>query len=455
MFRQCNDLITNTRFDIRVNTTNSDTEPSVSGVQSTHANYSILMLFCSSDRSTTVLTNSRVGGGGHRQQVSREVSFSLEKKGLVREPSFIYDTSVEAFGSAGANIDDLDCSEYNLEEEEDRLEGQDDAASISIIGRIAREIYIEPVDPFQVGADSLHLGGDFDFNDDYTEVSSGEKPGSVHVSFDGDDFRDPNLRIPLSGRRQAENFFLTDPRPRQPVNPGDGAMDIEVPEVERKRLSVEGGSKISSTPEGESYFMARENSFVRKVHDGELQNLAVEISDYFSLESVDEELVVKPIVEDPGAEIEITDLRPESSLVVKPIDLTVKRAPVSSFETIYDKVSLEEVKPRSRITKEEIMAGLGERFQGTVEVPDFVSSVDELYQFSSMDMAQSSSSTSHLETAVRQPVRRWTAPAGTVEAPILAAEEFTVRFEPVLERTEGHWEELERMMSEQSCREQG
>ena len=51
--------------------------------------------------------------------------------------------------------------------------------------------------------------------------------------------------------------------------------------------------------------------------------------------------------------------------------------------------------------------------------------------------------------------RRWTAPAGTVEAPILEAEEFVVRLQPVAERTSGHWNELERLLEGQSGREKG
>jgi len=227
---------------------------------------------------------------------------------------------------------------------------------------------------------------------------------------------------------------------------------VDVPGTEKRRLSdisLDGSRKISTTPEGESYFKAREDSFIRKVHDGELENLAVEISDYFSLESVGEELVVKPVLVDPEAEIEITDLRPESRLRVKPIDLSVKTAPVSSFETIYDKVIYEDVTTCSKMTKEDIMSNLGDRFRGTVEVPDCISSFDELYAISSMDTTTTSSSCT---TSLG---RRWTAPAGSVEAPILAEEEFAVRFEPVVERTENHWEDIERMMGGRSCVEQG
>ena len=366
------------------------------------------------------------------RQVSRELSFTSEKGGLAREPSFIYDTTVETFGSEGASIDD-----YKLLEEEE----SSGAHGVSIIGRIAAEIDTELVDPFQAGADSLHLGGDFDLNEEDTYASSSEKCGSVQVSFD--EYRPSDLNIPLCENIQ-DRLFLTSSM----INQEDKAMNINVPDAEAKRLSnssTDGACKISSTPEAESYFMKREESFIKKVFDGELQNLAVEVSDYFiSLEPVDEALVVKPISEDPEAEIEITDLRPESSLIVKPVN--EPRGHLSSFERVYDKISLEEIPSHSKMTKEEILASLGENFQGTVETPDFASSFDEIYQLSSVDTAQTSSRVCSMEFSADLPGRRWTAPEGTVEAPILAAEEFSVRFEPVVERTEGHWEELERMV---------
>jgi hypothetical protein len=272
----------------------------------------------------------------------------------------------------------------------------------------------------------LYLGGDFDINDEFTE-----RPEAVPVNFG--EFCHSRLTIPLAGEGQTTT------------------MHINVPDTGAHRLSgvsLEGGSKISSTPEGEKYFMAREDSFIEKVHKGELDNLAVEVSNYFSLVASNEQLVVKPITENPGAEIEITDLRPDSSLRVKPIDQSQTRPPVSSFETIYDKISLEEISSVGQnMTKEEILASLGDKFQGTVEVPDFSSSCDELCQLTG-------GASYHLPPD-EDLDRRWTAPAGSVEAPILEAEEFTVRFLPVLERTEGHWGQLERMMGEESGRDKG
>ena len=362
-----------------------------------------------------------------KKEIGIEVSFSREH-GIVREPSFIYDTSVEAFGSEGASIDDIDIG--------GRLNSDGDS---DIFAKLAKEIDFDPVDPFQAGADSLHLGGDFDFNEEDTEGSSREMPDSADQTYLA--FDNSSLRIPLSGGGSSVS--------------SSHQTAIFVNMNETKRLSTtssDGNNKISSTPEGESYFMAREESFIKKVHEGELQNMAVEVSDYFSLDSVDEELVVKPIQENPEAEIEIFDLRPESSLMVKPITSSEYRAPVSSFETIYDKLSIEEVEPTGTMTKEEILASIGDKFQGAAEVPEYFSSFDELCQFGVEYSDQSSSGVASLDGDFG---RRWTAPAGTVEAPILEADEFTVRFQPIVERTSGHWNELEKMMGGQSGRQQG
>lgn len=355
------------------------------------------------------------------KQDSKEISSGRER-GPVREPSFIYDTSVEAFGSEGASIDDP-VNESDFRGNTKRI------SDISILTKIASEIDLEPIDPFQAGADSLYLSGDFDLNEEDTETSPREKSNSVHVDFQTFD----NLRIPLSDNRLPHGSAEF------------SSPFINVPDSDTKRLSnvsTEGESKISSTPEGESYFMAREESFIKKVHEGELQTMAVEVSDYFSMESIDDDLMVKPLVEHPEAEIEITDLRPGSNLVVR----TVTQAPVSSFETIYDKIALEEMETNTQMTKEEILASLEDKFQGAVALPEYFSSFDELYQ---MEMDESSG------VMAAEEGRRWTAPAGTVEAPILEAEEFIVRLQPIAERTSGHWNELEKMLEGQSGREKG
>ena len=115
------------------------------------------------------------------RQDSREKSSGRER-GPVREPSFIYDTSVETFGSEGASVDDL------VDERSTKR-----TSDLSILTKIASQIDLEPIDPFQVGADSLYLSGDFDLED--TETSPREKSSSVRVDFEA--FDDHSLRIPL------------------------------------------------------------------------------------------------------------------------------------------------------------------------------------------------------------------------------------------------------------------
>merc|ERR1719278_2229211 len=131
------------------------------------------------------------------KQDSREISSG---RGPVREPSFIYDTTVEAFGSEGASIDDP-VNETDLTKSTKRT------SDISILTKIASEIDLEPVDPFQAGADSLYLSGDFDtLTEEDTENSPGEKSNSVRVNFEAFDV-DRNLRIPLSESRLANETF--------------------------------------------------------------------------------------------------------------------------------------------------------------------------------------------------------------------------------------------------------
>merc|ERR1712142_461183 len=154
-------------------------------------------------------------------------------------------------------------------------------------------------------------------------------------------------------------------------------MGIPKKDIQNRRLcniSVEDENKISSTPEGENYFMKREQSFISKVEKGEVEHLAVEISDYYNLvQASDENLRVKPIESTPETEIEIRDLPVHSNLTVKPVEQVVRRIPVSSYEQIYDTVSIEDIAGHSQMSASEIMSSLGDRFQGTHEVPEFVS----------------------------------------------------------------------------------
>ena len=387
---------------------------------------------------------------------------------LSREQSFVYDTSVEAFGSMGALIDESFCN-YKLVEEESLPPG------ISIIGKIAdleettndKDAIIEfiesntPSKESQVEKFEYEEEKDFDFNEEDISFSPVERPESELSEIIDEEIND-SLKIPLSSSPlKVETLFLTESAGSQTSSPKEETERIEIPkqEVQNRRLSnisVEDGNKISSTPEGENYFMKREESFISKVEKGEVDNLAVEISDYYSLdtESTDITLCVKPIESTPETEIEIRDFRSESNLTVKPIEQVVRRIPVSSYEQIYDTVSIEDIAAHSRMSASEIMSSLGDRFQGTHEIPEFISSFEDLYQRSASGMADDIV-TSALKATTELPGERWSAPAGAIEPPILEANEFSNRFDPLQHKIENHWEAIEIMMSTETLIGQG
>merc|ERR1719369_888454 len=243
---------------------------------------------------------------------------------------------------------------------------------------------------------------------------------------------------------KVETLFLTEPYDSQSNSPRMETGNIQIPkqEAQNRRLSnisIEEGSKISSTPEGEE-------SFIAKVDNGEVENLAVEISDYYSIEN---ELCVKPVECTPEATIEICDLGSESNLTVKPIEPNFRRIPVSSYEQIYDTVSIEDINAHTNMSTSEIISSLGDRFQGTHEIPEFVSSFEELYHRSAEGMMDEKI-TSALKASRDLPGERWSAPAGAIEPPILEASEFSIRFDPLQDKIENHFEEIEIMLSTES-----
>ena len=324
------------------------------------------------------------------KSLSRETS---NLSGLNREPSFIYDTTVEAFSCEGASVDDIDTIELCEEEEEGEDQG------ISIIGRMV-----------------LALDDEQSKN---TETNKKTKVSVTDISFS-------------SSPRRMDAVFLTESGDELgPVDKGDG---VAIPGRERRfsNLSTE---NISTTPEAETYFMKREASFVDKVAKGELESLAVDISD-FCKEGTD--LKVKPVNTSPTSEIEVISLEADTELTVKPLE---KRT--SSYESVYEKIILSEG-IGSRQSVAELLGNLGDNYKVTRTIPDFTSSFEDLYQRTAGDMAGEivSSALDSFEPD------RWSAPAGSVEPPILEADEFTIRFDPVAEQIQGHWQELEILMEE-------
>ena len=385
-------------------------------------------------------------------------------KAMSREQSFVYDTSVEAFGSKGEVIDEH-CGHNKIIEEECMTGG------ISFIGQIAGpeestdEIrdFIEsntPSKESQVEKFEYVENKDFDINEDNISTSPEERPESDKSDIVIEELNE-NLKIPLSSSPlKVDTLFLTESTESQSKASETKAGGIEIPRHERQNrrlsnISVEEENKISSTPEGENYFMKREHSFISKVEKGEMAQLAVEISDYYSLEEAsDDKLCVKPIESTPEAEIEIRDLPLQSNLTVKPVETLARRIPVSSYEQIYDTVSIEDIAGHSRMSAAEIMSSLGDRFQGTHEVPEFVSSFEDLYQRSAEGMADDVV-LSALKATAELPGERWSAPAGAIEPPILEASEFSSRITPLQNKIENHWDQIEILMSTETLVGQG
>ena len=262
---------------------------------------------------------------------------------ISREPSFLYDTTVEAFSTKGTTID---------EGEELSDEG------ISIIGQITDLVENE------------------DEVDKFIEENTPSKETIVE-------------KFEIQERESISDSHLenedNDKDPAIIVNEDslEGAMSIPKAGTHRRlsNISVEEASKISSTPEGENYFMKREESFITKVHKGEVENLAVEISDYFSLEhsASHSSLSVKPFDVDPESEIIVDNLGSQSNLVVKPVETTIKSIPCSSYEHLYDRV---EAEPEDdvQMSAADILENLGDKFVGTHDIPEFYSSFEELYK---------------------------------------------------------------------------
>jgi len=194
--------------------------------------------------------------------------------------------------------------------------------------------------------------------------------------------------------------------------------------------------------------MKREQSFLSKFDKGEVENLAVEISEYYSYdnESSNSGLLVKPVETTPESEIEIRSIEPKSALTVKPIDDVIRRIPASSYEQIYETVSVEDVSAHNKMTPAEILMSLGDQFQGTQDIPESFSSFEELYQRTAED-TDDATKLSPLKAATELPGERWSAPAGAIEPPILEENEFSSRFDPLKYKIESHWEDIENLMS--------
>ena len=335
------------------------------------------------------------------KRLSRETSNLSQSgiSGLNREPSFIYDTTVEAFNCEGASVDDI------LDDIQS-TEGQEDPAGISIIGKLVLSL------------DSL---------DDKDKAKNDTTTTKVSVA---------EMSVLSTSPTRMETVFLTESGEEQ------NAAQTSSIEIPIKEASTD--DNISTTPEAEAYFMQREQSFINKVYTGEVHNLAVNVSNFYALDTSmsESDLTVKPVANaNPEMEMEISSIETLSSvLTVKPMEES--KGLMSSYEAIYDRISIEDLDhiPDQIMSTSDLLDNLGDRFEGTrCPVPDHASSFEDLYERSADNMAGDilNSAFDNMEPA------RWSAPAGSVEAPILEAEEFSIRFDPVAERIQGHWQELE------------
>ena len=184
-------------------------------------------------------------------------------------------------------------------------------------------------------------------------------------------------------------------------------------------VSIESANKISTTPEGEKYFMKREESFVAKVAKGEVETLAVEISEFFPLETSASEstLSVRPFEVSPDKEIVVAEVGSQSSLTVRPLETVARSMACSSYEHLYDGVTPEDMeqqtRPLDQMTAEELLQNLGDKFVGTKEIPDSYGSYEELYQ---RGEAEERAALDNASSSIPGSVR-WSAPVGSLGSP--------------------------------------
>ena len=313
------------------------------------------------------------------------------KGGLAREPSFMYDSTVEAFNTKGTCVDD----------------SLDDSIEISVIGQLLDTTK----DDIELDSLIMQETPSNEYQAEKLEYLSDIQISDIHVSQENEN----EIIIPPSG--------------------------IAIPSRRLSTISVEEGSKISSTPEGEKYFMKREESFVAKVAKGEIENLAVEVADYYSLEhsASQSSLSVRPFVMSPEAEIVVDNLGSQSNLTVKPVEKLVQ----SSYEHLYDSVAEAEVDGKETpINQANMLEKLGDTYVAPQEIPDYFTSFEELY-------LKSTDEEDLLADAAAQAAlgERWSAPVGSVEAPILNASEFSNRLQPLKAKIDSHWDEFDVLMS--------
>ena len=148
-------------------------------------------------------------------------------------------------------------------------------------------------------------------------------------------------------------------------------------------------------------------------------------------------LVVQPREDQiPGGEghIDIEDLSAEPLLAVKPLRrIAAASAALSSFEALYDKAELEEVLGDPALGGEQLRPD--RRFQGTRPADGGLpglSSFENIYEL--QDSAAHPPPPPGSLAVAEVPDARWSAPADSLEPPLLIQEEFDQRFGTVQEK---------------------
>ena len=151
-----------------------------------------------------------------------------------------------------------------------------------------------------------------------------------------------------------------------------------------------------------------------------------------------------------GSHIDIADLSSEPLLAVKPLRrITAAAAALSSFEALYDTTELEEVPGDLALGGEQMRPE--DRFQGTrttgggVGLPG-LSSFENIYELPGSALP---SSTGSLRPIEELPGARWSAPADTLEPPVLIREEFDQRYGAVRDKIAEHFSDISELVGKE------
>ena len=225
----------------------------------------------------------------------------------------------------------------------------------------------------------------------------------------------------------------------------------------RKRISSEDDQTrlISSTPEGEKYFQKQAEVLYEKAAKGEPLEVEVEVIREASASGSG--LIVQPHGAESevegggldGSHIDIADLSSEPLLAVKPLRRSAASskgaAALSSFEALYDGAELEEVPGDLALGGEEMSPE--DRFQGhqISGLPPGLSSFENIYE---MPVTVYPGQGSQLP-AEELPGARWSAPADTLEPPVLIREEFDQRYGAVRDKIAEHFSDITELVAKE------